>query len=73
MFYSPTISEFLKEHVENSKQDQAVIKFVADSPAWKFIDSDVDPTFREEGRNLRLGPSLNGLNPFPHCNTTHST
>jgi hypothetical protein len=49
------------------------MKSVVDSPAWKHIDSDVDITFGREARNLRFGMALDGVNPFPHTNTTHST
>ena len=33
----------------------------------------MDPSFALEPRNLRLGLSLDGVNPFPHSNTIHST
>ena len=73
MYYSPAIVELLKYHVQNLNQDQMVMKSIADSHVWKFIDTHVDPTFGEERKNLRLGLSLDRVNPFPHCNTTHST
>jgi hypothetical protein len=49
------------------------MKSVADSLAWKHVDTNVDSTFGLDGRNLRLGMALDGVNPFPHMNTTHST
>ena len=50
------------------------MKSIADSPVWKHVTLEhVDPSFALEPRNLRLGLSLDGVNPFPHSNTTHST
>ena len=74
MFRSQAISKLLRYHQENPNTDESVMKSVADSPAWKHVTSEnVDPTFALEPRNLRLGLSLDGVNPFPHSNTTHST
>jgi hypothetical protein len=74
MFRSPTISKLLRHHQEHPNIDETVMKSVADSPAWKHITFEhVDPTFALEPRNLRLGLSLDGVNPFLHSNTTHST
>jgi hypothetical protein len=50
------------------------MKTVADSPAWKHVTSEhMDPSFGNEPRNVRFGLSLDGVNPFPHTNSTHST
>jgi hypothetical protein len=73
MFRSPSILELLRYHSDNPNTDASVIKSVADSPAWKHIDSDVDISFGREARNLRFGMVLDGVNPFLHTNTTHST
>ena len=74
MFQSPAISKLLRFHQDHPNLDETVMKSVADSPAWKHITSEhVDPSFGLEKRNLRLGLSLDGVNPFPHSNTTHST
>ena len=74
MFHSPAISKLLRYHQDNPNNDDSVMKSVADSLAWKHITSEhVDPTFALEPRNLRLGLSLDGMNPFPQSNTTHST
>ena len=74
MFCSPAISKLLRYHQDNPNNDDSVMKSVANSPAWKHITSEhVDPTFALEPRNLRLGLSLDGMNPFPQSNTTHST
>ena len=74
MFRSPAISKLLRFHQNNPNTDETVMKLVVDSPTWKHITSEyVDPTFALEKRNLRFGLSLDGVNPFPHSNTTHST
>ena len=74
MFRSPAISKLLRYHQDHPNNDDSVMKSVADSPAWKHVTSEhVDPSFALEPRNLRLGLSLDGVNPFPHSNTTHST
>ena len=74
MFRSPTISKLLRYHQDHPNNDESVMKTVADSPAWKHITLDhVDPSFALEPRNLRVGLSLDGVNLFPHSNTTHST
>jgi hypothetical protein len=46
---------------------------VADSPTWKYIDSNFDVSFGQRTQNLRLGMALDGINPFHHTNNTHST
>lgn len=40
------------------------MKSVADSPAWKHIDRNIDEEFVREWRHLRMGLSLDGVNPF---------
>jgi hypothetical protein len=73
MFRSPQISKLLRFHYDNPNMDSSVMKSVADSPAWKYIDSEIDQSFPQECRNLRFGMALDGMNPFPHTNSTHST
>jgi hypothetical protein len=74
MFRSPSISKLFRFYQENRNNDEGVMKSVVDSPAWKHVTSEhVDPSFGNEPRNLRFGLSLDGVNPFPHTNSTHST
>jgi hypothetical protein len=49
------------------------MKSVADSPAWRHVEEAIDPSFGTEKRNLRFGLALDGVNPFRHNNTQHST
>lgn len=73
MFRSPAIAQMLRFHTENPNTDATVMKSIADSPAWKHVDNNIDPLFAEDGRNLRSGMSLDGVNPFTHNSTSHST
>jgi hypothetical protein len=72
MFASPAITELLRWASEN-KTGMEEMRSVADSPAWDHIDREVDPQFATESRNLRMGLSLDGLNPFSMQRTSHST
>jgi hypothetical protein len=73
MFRSPVISKLLQFHTDHPNTNPRVMKSVAASPAWKHINTDVDNSFGQESRNLRFGMALDGVNPFPHTHTTHST
>jgi hypothetical protein len=73
MWRSAAISKLLMCHPENPNSDPSVMKSVADNPAWAHIESDIDPSFGEEKRNMRFGLALDGISPFCHNNTQHST
>jgi hypothetical protein len=60
-------------HLDHPNTDRSVMKSVANSPAWAHVESDVDPFFGVEKRNMRFGLALDGINPFCHNNTQHST
>ena len=44
----------------------------SDACQWKALDDEY-PTFGAEPRNIRLGASTDGLNPFGNQSNTHST
>jgi len=73
MFRSPAIADLLRFHSDHPNMEPGVMKSVVDSPAWKHVDTNIDPSFGEEVRNLRFGLSLDGVNPFAHNTTSHST
>jgi hypothetical protein len=73
MFHSPAISSLLYFHSDNPNTDERVMKSIVDSPAWKLVDREIDQSFGLESRNLRFGMALDGVNPFLHTNTMHST
>ncbi|XP_058784049.1 uncharacterized protein LOC131658813 [Vicia villosa] len=81
VWYLPIVSRFkrlfanandaknLRWHAEERKCD-GQIRHVTDSLQRKKIDS-LFPNFGKESRNLRLGISTDGMNPFGNINTNH--
>lgn len=58
-------------HDEGRKKDD-LIRHPADALQWKTID-DLFPDFGKEPRNLRLGLSSDGMNPYGTLSSQHST
>jgi hypothetical protein len=74
MMRSEKIATLLRWHSDNPNEEKStVMKSVVDSPAWAHVDSHVDPSFKLDPRNMRFGLALDGVNPFKHNNTQHST
>ncbi|XP_058733241.1 uncharacterized protein LOC131604843 [Vicia villosa] len=71
LFSNADDAKNLRWHAEERKCD-GQIRRVADSLQWKEIDS-LFPNFGKESRNLRLGLSIDGMNPFGNLNTNHSS
>lgn len=73
MWRSPEIATMLtgyKNHISND----GIMRSVVDSPAWKYINTDVAfDMFGCEDRNMRLALALDGVNPFKLSNTNWST
>jgi hypothetical protein len=67
------IVKLLWFHTDFPNEDRDIMKSVLDSPAWEFIDSNIDSSFALESRNMRYGLALDGVNTFKHNNTQHST
>lgn len=59
-------------HANRKNKDDGVIRHVADGRQWKAID-DQFPHFSGDDRNVRLGYSVDGLNPFSNQSSVHST
>jgi hypothetical protein len=55
-----------------NKSNDGLICLVCDSKAWKHIDM-TWPNFVLDPRNIRLGLALDGVNPYVHLSTNHST
>ena len=70
MFKSAERAEQLTWHDTHKSQD-GMMRHPVDSPAWKSIDNKW-PTFAAESRNLRLGLSSDGFNPFGDFSSRYS-
>ena len=58
-------------HDKERKKD-GLIRHTADGQQWKKID-ETFPEFGGEARNLRLGLSSDGMNPYGSLSSQHST
>lgn len=71
MFRSETMSKDLQWHFSNASED-GTVRHPVDSLTWAQVNARW-PLFAAEPRNLRLGISTDGMNPFSIQNTKHST
>ena len=56
---------------ENEDADK-MLRHPSDAKQWEALDFEY-PTFGDNPRNIRLGVSTDGLNPFGNQSSTHST
>ncbi|XP_021775521.1 uncharacterized protein LOC110739374 [Chenopodium quinoa] len=56
----------------DSRVDDGMLRHLADSPQWRFIDGKF-PKFANEKHNLRLALSTDKFNPFSSLSSTYST
>lgn len=71
MFRCKSIASLMTWHVSGKSKDDK-LRVPADCKAWKHIDAQW-PEFGQEPRNLRLGLSTDGVNPFGQRSTKWST
>ena len=71
LFMSSKTASLMRWHVEERTND-GILRHPADSPAWKNFDQN-HPDFSCDCRNVRLGLSSDGFNPFKTKNIAHST
>ncbi|KAG7533210.1 Transposon En/Spm-like [Arabidopsis thaliana x Arabidopsis arenosa] len=71
MFRSKKMAEDLRWHFNNASED-GTMRHPVDSLAWAQVNNKW-PEFAAEPRNLRLGLSTDGMNPFSIQNTKYST
>lgn len=67
-------SKIAKEMVWHSTRRQNIpneLRHPSDGQAWKHFDS-THPRFASDGRNVRLGLSTDGFNPFGHSSSQYS-
>ena len=73
-------AELMRWHVERRKKilkdpkwnEEVNLIHPSDASQWKAIDDEF-PKFEAEPRNIRLGASTDGINPFGNQSSTHST
>ena len=83
MWYSPIIphlkhlfrnkdnAKLIRWHKEEHKQD-SMLRHPADGSQWRKIDRTY-LEFELDARNIRIGLSTNGMNPFSEMSSSHST
>jgi hypothetical protein len=71
MFRCSRLAELCKWHGVR-RNHTGKVECVPDSKAWKHIET-LDPEFTAEDRNIRMGLTLDGINPFSNQSLSHST
>lgn len=72
LFANKVDAQNLTWHADRMKPDDDVIRHTSDGDQWKKID-ELFPTFGNEPRNVRLGLSTDGMNPYGDLSSTHSS
>ncbi|XP_062080344.1 uncharacterized protein LOC133785102 [Humulus lupulus] len=70
LFRNPEHAESLRWHEDGRIKDEK-LRHPANSPAWKEVD-ELWPQIREDPRNLQLGLSADGINPFSNMSSSYS-
>ena len=71
LFTNAKDAKHLRWHAEGRKSD-GMLRHPSDSPQWRTIDGKF-PEFGADVRNLRLGLSADGMNPYRTLSYNHST
>ena len=74
-FADPKEAKLMRWHAERKKpndENDPKLRHPADASQWKALDIEYR-SFGEEPRNIRLGASTDGLNPFGNQSSAHST
>jgi hypothetical protein len=71
LFMSQHTAPHMRWHADGRTKD-GVLRHPADGEAWKSFDN-IHPGFASDSRNVRLGLSSDGFNPFRNMSTSHST
>ncbi|KAK1665949.1 hypothetical protein QYE76_054108 [Lolium multiflorum] len=77
-FVDPKESKLMQWHAEREKpaddpEKGKILTHPADASQWNALDIEFADEFGSEPRNIRLGMSTDGLNPFGNQSSTHST
>jgi hypothetical protein len=75
-FVDPKEAKLMQWHVEREKpgddpEKGTILTCPADASQWLALD--MEDGFGDDARNIRLGMSIDGLNPFGNQSSTHST
>ncbi|KAK1605111.1 hypothetical protein QYE76_028784 [Lolium multiflorum] len=62
-----------REKPADDPEKGKILTHPADASQWNALDTDYADQFGREPRNIRLGMSTDGLNPFGNQSTTHSS
>lgn len=76
MFSSKKLSELNIWH-HNNKSTDGKMRHTADSPQWKFVDTELEPEFGDsmfgsDPRHIHLGMATDGFNPWSEKRSTDS-
>ncbi|KAK1610053.1 hypothetical protein QYE76_033726 [Lolium multiflorum] len=74
----PKEAKLMQWHAEREKpaddpEKGKILTHPADASQWNALDIEFADEFGSEPRNIRLGMSTDGLNPFGNQSSTHST
>ncbi|KAK1694390.1 hypothetical protein QYE76_011087 [Lolium multiflorum] len=77
-FVDPKEAKLMQWHAEREKptddpEKGKILTHPADASQWNALDIEFADEFGSEPRNVRLGMSTDGLNPFGNQSSTHST
>ncbi|XP_050215350.1 uncharacterized protein LOC126666401 [Mercurialis annua] len=70
LYMSSKLACHMRWHKEK-RCDDGILRHPADSKAWKTVDQTY-PNFSSDPRNIRLGLSTDGFNPFGNLSTSYS-
>lgn len=70
MFLCPEIAKHMRWHATNHSQDQKM-RSAVDNEQWRFIEEKF-PSFSQHPRNIRMGLSLDGVNPHSFQSSKYS-
>ena len=76
MFMSPCISKLLLWHAENRSNregEDGLVRHPCDSKAWQHFESNVDPSFATDARNIHFALAADGVNPYKQNRSPWST
>ena len=71
LYASPTTATHMRWHAEHD-EEEGVMRHCSDSQEWKQFDR-AHPSFSSETRNVRLGLSADGFQPFGATGKSYSS